>query len=257
VDFERLRQAEADQRLTTGSAKCAGKTQEETEMLLFIIIYGAALIIASAFIANQPNYLGNVGFLMLGAAFGSYPPFLIAEYYAYRDRKRMATAIFHELSNRVARCCFDFEAPWQQLRSTTTPMDISRLKKFAPIPPVIYPALAPHISIFNNDIGQTLIRFYIFLSAWEKDIQATAEEFESKKTPVNPQDVHRLSSHLRRTLKPGKDALEGMAKSGLINNPEQIEAAAIIELDKLFPAAHPLSGKPLRERIQIALDTSQ
>ncbi len=225
-------------------------------MLLFIVIYGAVLILASAFIANRPDYLGNVGFLMLGAAFGSYPPFLIAEYYANRDRKRMATALFQELSNRVARCCFDFEAPWKELRSAAIPMDISRLRKFAPIPPVIYPALAPHISIFNNDIGQTLIRFYIFLSAWEKDIETTAEEFTNKGMPVNPQDIKRLSSHLRRTLKPGKDALEGMAKSGLIKNPEQIENAAIIELDKLFPAAHPLSGTPLRERIQIALDTS-
>jgi hypothetical protein len=226
-------------------------------MLAFIIIYGATLIIASAIIANDPTYLGNVGFLVLGAAFGSYPAFLIAEYYAYRDRKRMATAIFQELSNRVARCCFDFESPWKDLQSTTIPMDVSRLKKFAPIPPVIYPALAPHIAIFDNTIGQSVIRFYIFLSAWEKDIQTTTEEFEVRKIPINPNDVRRLSRRLRNTLTSGKDALEGIAKSGLVKNPEQIEFAAIIELDKLFPKAHPSSETPLRERIQNALDDSQ
>lgn len=226
-------------------------------MRIFIICYGALLIGVSVFIANEPTYLGNVGFLVLGAAFGSYPPFLIAEYYAHRDSKRMATAIYQELANRVARCCFDFESPWIHYRSTREEMEIPRLKKFAPIPPVIFPALSPHIAMFNNDIGQALIRFYIFLTAWEKDIETTTQQFESIRQNVRPTELHRLARRLRNTLDPGKAVLEGIAKSGLVENPEQIELAAIADLDKLFPDAHPQKGKPLRKRIQIALDESE
>lgn len=227
-------------------------------MLLFIICYGIVLLVVSAFIANNPNYLGNVGFLILGALLGSYPPFLIAEYESRRDAKRIAVAIFQEVANRVARCCFDFEKPWGTLYLSPKAMEGARLRKFAPEPPIIYPALAPQIAIFKNDVGQALIRFYIFLSAWQKNIEISADEITSLKAPgahISARQVLQLARRLRNTLKPGLDILEKLGP--LVPGAEQIELDAIVELDNLFPEDHPNAGKPLRERILIELNKTK
>jgi len=137
-------------------------------------------------------------------------------------------------------------------------MDALRLRRFSPEQPIIYPALAPQISVFSNEIGQSIIRFYIFLAAWQKDADSTASEYSKSEFSFSfvPQDrVIQLSRRLKNTLTPAKDALEKLGT--LVPDAESIELDAIAELDKLFPNRHPNAGKPLRVRIMLALNDSQ
>ena len=223
-------------------------------MKSLIVGYGLVVLVAYALVAYRPDYFGNVGFLVVGTLIGIYPAFLIEEFRSTREKERMTIALFHELANRVARCCFDFENPWKAYYRQPQNMDIARLRRFAPDPPVIYPSVAAQIATFRSDAIQSLILFYAFLAAWQRDIESTADECVRHSSAVLPDHVRRLARRLRNTLKPGQDILEKL--SGRVPGAEQIELDAIAELDRLFPEKHPNAGKPLRERISIALRES-
>ena len=125
---------------------------------------------------DREDYVANFGFLIIGVLIGTYPVFLIEELRRAREKRILTESLYHELANRVARCCFDFESPWSrywtQLDSTTE----FWLRKFIPEPPVIYPAVASNISVLGAGAARTVIEFYIALAAWERDITNTADE---------------------------------------------------------------------------------
>lgn len=184
-----------------------------------IVVLGVALLAMWIGGKYELGFLLNVGFLAMGVLIGTYPIFSLEEGRRKRREEVLVLSIFHELANRVARCCFDFENPWKAYHRQPQNMVISRLQRFAPDLPVIYPAVAEKIATFRSEAVQGIILFYVFLAAWQRDIECTADECKRQSHPVPPEDVHRLARRLRQTLKPGHDILEKL--SGQVPNAEQ------------------------------------
>lgn len=225
-------------------------------MRLFLWIYGCALAFGFAGVAYRPNYFGNVGFLVLGLLAGIYPAFIIEEIRRSREVKILTKALFHELANRVGRCCFDFEDPWHRQLKSRDSMDELRLRKFLPEPPIVYPAVAKEIPSLGDDVIQTIVAFYISLAAWRRDLEnmataARASGFEK----ISGDVASFLALRLRQTLEPGRRALDALGRH--VPNASEIERNAMRDGDQLFASAHPHAGKTVRERIHIYLKATE
>jgi hypothetical protein len=131
-------------------------------------------------------------------------------------------------------------------------MTVLRLRKFAPEPPIIYPALASQIGALTDEEAQAVINFYIALGAWRREVESVADEFqEHRQRLVDPERLSLLARRLRRTLAPGKRAIATLAK--YVPAAEEVERNAMSDGDLLFPRAHPNAGKTVRERIDLIL----
>jgi hypothetical protein len=117
---------------------------------------------------------------------------------------------------------------------------------------VIYPAVAPQIALLRDDAAQAIIDFYIALAAWQRAIEAAADEARQHIRPVPHGPVRLLARRLRRTLEPGRRALEALAAD--VPNAEEIERSALKVPDSLFPDRHPNAGKTVRERATLMLN---
>lgn len=220
-------------------------------MKLFIISYGIVVAIGAVLVASDPGYFGAIGFLVIGVLIGIYPSFLIEEFRHEREQKNLTVSLFYEVANRVVGCIFDFEAPWHYLYQKPSDLEVLRVAKFAPDPPVIYSAVASQIAVLDRETAQAIIRFYMFLAAWRRDIEDTVAQYSKSRKLVPARDVARLASRLRMTLQPGQEALELLECQ--VPDAKQIELDAISRLDRLFPDMHPNAGKSVRERIAIEL----
>ena len=218
-------------------------------MPLFMVAFGVLALTIGVYAAFRPDYFGNVGFLIIGATLGVYPVFVVEEYRRRQQHRALSRAIFHELADRAARCCFDFENPWHSYLSHPQEMAVRRLQKFAPVMPVIYPAAG--IALGTLKSAQPIITFYYFLSAWKRDIEATVEDCIRRDSPVGTQDVAFLAKRLLQTLLPAMNALRVLGDT--IGDSDVIEREAISELDRLFPNSHPNAGKTIQERIEVLL----
>lgn len=222
-----------------------GRYREWWGLILFLVIafgFAIALILKS-------DSLANVGFLVVGAVI-SVVAVLIADAVKRPAQARdLARALHAELSNRVARCCFDCEQPWHAYLDSDNyhpgQMDSVRLRKFAPLPAVIYPSTANQIAMLKGDAPQALIQFYYRLAAWERDIRSIAAESENNKGGVAPEAVRLLAIRIHQTLAPGLRALDAL--SPMVEGPERIESLALAGYDE--GAEHPQRHRPLRERI--------
>jgi hypothetical protein len=214
--------------------------------LLWLII---AMIIAFAFsiamIATNA-FLINVGFLVLGALLAIFISILSEAIKRPAQARDLARALYEELADRVARCCFDFEIPWQTYLDTENPsggaMSSLRLRKFSPEPPIIFPSTASQLAILGNDAPQALIRFYYCLAAWKRDVVNFADDNESA---LSREALCFLAQRLRQTLTPGLRALQALAP--LVEEHGRIEMAAIAGYDEI--RGNSQSTITLRERI--------
>jgi hypothetical protein len=215
-----------------------------------ITAYGLGLLIAGALLARDSGFLGNIGFLLIGAVLGIYPAFIIDEVNRARRKRNLTKALFHELINRAARCCFDYEAPWQPYLRAPPKMPAFQVRKFIPEPPVIYPSVAADLALLDDDAAKAIIDFYIALAAWRRDIENLVDEAHPRGL-IDEDGMRLLGMRLRQTLEPARRALEALTR-GVANAPE-IERDALNNLDAIFPDQHPNAGVPLRERLELAM----
>ena len=216
-------------------------------------LLAVALVMASAFsvaMIAQGDFLANVGFLVLGALIAVLTVLLGDTVKRPAQARDLARALFQELADRVARCCFDCERPWNKYVDSNNcvpgNMDSFRLRKFAPIPPIIYSSTASQLALLSGDAPQALIQFYYRLAAWERDIENIAVESQDNKGGIAPDAVHLLAIRVHQTLAPGLRALQAL--SPLIEAHEQIEATAIAGYDETR-SRDPITGT-LRNRIR-------
>jgi hypothetical protein len=127
-----------------------------------------------------------------------------------------------------------------------------RLRKFAPVPPLIYTSTAGQLALLENGAPQALIKFYFRLAAWQRDVENIASDCDfNNKGAVPPQLVQFLAQRLHQTLAPGLKALGAL--SPLVEQHERIEAAAIAGYDA--PQARTTSKGGLRDRIAALTET--
>lgn len=214
-------------------------------LVLFLLI-AFAFAIAMIF---EGNFLANVGFLVIGAMIAVVAVLISDSVKRPAQARDLARALHAELSDRVARCCFDCEDPWHAYLDSNNyhpgEMDSVRLRKFSPVPPVIYPSTASQIAILKGNAPEALIQFYYRLAAWERDINSIAAESQSNKSGVAAKAVHLLAIRIHQTLAPGLRALQAL--SPLVEGPEHIENLAVAGYDE--GAEHPQRHSPLRDRI--------
>lgn len=214
-------------------------------LVLFLVIAFAFAIV----MILQGDFLANVGFLVVGAIIAVIAVLIADAVKRPAQARDLARALHAELSDRVARCCFDCEQPWHAYLNFDNyhpgQMDSVRLRKFSPVPPVIYPSTANQIAMLKGDAPQALIQFYYRLAAWERDIKSIATESENNKGGVAPEGVRLLAIRIHQTLAPGLRALEAL--SPMVERPERIERLALAGYDE--GAEHMQGHRSLRERI--------
>ena len=172
----------------------------------------------------------NAGFLIFGALLTTAVVLLSDSLRREAQARNLAHALYVELVNRVARCCFDYEAPWEKFGNTTpSSISASRTRKFAPFEPIIYASTARDIALLQGDAAQRLIQFYYQLAAWQRDVETTCEEVRLSDR-VESRDIDRLAYRLHQTLEPGLEALRALGP--MVDGWEQLDAAAIAYLDK-------------------------
>ena len=150
----------------------------------------------------------------------------------------------------MARCCFDYEAPWQSYLSIGVPGSSSfRLRKFSPEPPIVFPAVASQLAILEGGAPQALIRFYYCLAAWKRDVDNLASEIHVNGGALTSDGCQFLAKRLKQTLRPGLNALEILGRR--VEGWERIDAAAIAGYDEY--GDHASTGRTLRERLSIGV----
>jgi hypothetical protein len=158
--------------------------------------------------------------------------------------KDVARALHTELADLVARCCFDTEDPWRQCWSPDAPerayqFDVTRLRSFAPVEPVIFPAVAAELATLGEYVPLRLVQFYTSLSALRRDIGNIADGANQN---VPKHQVQQVALRFRLTLEPGLKALQA-----LVSDANDIEASAIAPYDATR-SSEPPAGT-LRDRI--------
>ena len=210
-----------------------------------------AILAYSIFMMLREDWKANTGFLVFGALLAVLATLMLASLKRPADVADLSRAIHTELADRVARCCFDYEAPWGKYdqHEDNRPMDPNRLRRFASFPPIIYPATAGQIAILDDDALQSLMKFYYRLAAWQRDVENTADACD-RGASAQTGDLWRLGRRLRETLKPGIEALKAFDK--VVRDPHKIEDDLLAAYDvfrkDLNPAHDPIPS--LRERLQ-------
>jgi hypothetical protein len=184
----------------------------------------------------------ETGFFVLGGVFTMGTALLAEEFKRNTKAQDVALALHVELSQLVARCCFDFNAPWSAYykNPTASGMNAERVRKFSPNVPVIYPAMAAEIALLGAEAARPLVEFHTRLRALQRAIDEAAQDQKY---------VGAVATRMRHALPPGLKALIALGS--------MIDGAARIE-DDAFAALGVALGKPapalgLRAAIQKVL----
>lgn len=199
-------------------------------------VTAAIFLIAIIFIVvawlTESSFLINTAFLLLG---GLLPIFatLWIDYNAQKARGTHLARVLHaELADLVARCCYDFEAPWCKVWGPgplVERFDAVRLRKFAPHRPVTFPTVAGDLAILGENAPLRLIQFQNGLNALRRDIENFAADVTDARLPISEEAIRQIALRMRLTLQPGINALEALAP--LVPNASQVEATAIQSYD--------------------------
>lgn len=211
------------------------------------VAFGFAMLM---FFMDQ-SFLANVAFLVVGVLLAVLVDMIREEAKRPMQARDLARVLYEEIANRVARCVFDFEQPWEKWieRENCQPheVDVMRLQRFIPIPPTIYPATAGQLALLGGKVPQAVIRFHVALAVYQRDMQDVAQLcLQRGVASVSPDFVHLLAGRLRRTLRPGLVALRELA--AFVEDYETIDAEAIREADSHFK--HERAHLTLRQRIE-------
>jgi hypothetical protein len=222
--------------------------QDNRELVVFGLLIAVVGVLAAVLMA-QNNWLTNVGFLVFGALISVFTT-LLSERIRQRTAARdLARALYVELTDRVARCCFDAESPWRDYlemkNRTPGQMNTIRLRKFVPVDPIIYPSSASQLGTLGNDAPQALVRFYYQLDAWRRDLENVASDSERNRSGVSFEAISSLAKRVKQTLRPGLRALQALEP--LVEDCDSIDASAIAGYDEF--GSDSKSTGTLRDRI--------
>ncbi len=220
-----------------------------------LVLLAASMVIALVFSAammwTERDFLTNVGFLVLGALLAVFVSLLSEAIKRPQQSRDLARALYEELADRVARCCFDFEDPWGDYadsRRLNDKRDAFSMLKFLPESPTIFEATADQLALLGEDAPGALIRFYYCHAAWRRDLANRASELQRTGRDATPDELVFLGERLKQTLAPGLKALQTL--SPFVGKHASIDETAIAGYDDLVSqtSKHP-TQETLRERI--------
>lgn len=165
----------------------------------------------------------------------------------------LARILYAELAHLVARCCFDFEAPWREYWQgpSLDKMQTVKLRKCVPVDPVIYRAVAGQLALLGP-AAQHLMEFHYRLSALRREIDNLASNADLNNEQIENENLQLVARRFRETLRPGSKALEALAE--LVKDTGEIEALA----RELYYESRPHEdiGKTLKARVEAILRTT-
>jgi hypothetical protein len=143
-----------------------------------------------------------------------------------RDKRNLETALYQELSDRAARCCYDYTKPWHAYRyadPSHEAMSVFRLRKFLPVHTPIYDTAGASLGLLDPRAMALLSHFHFRLSAWKRDI----ESFSSQPLcyELNEGEYRLMAKRLSETLVPALQALEALAP--FVKEHDEIEERSI------------------------------
>jgi hypothetical protein len=210
-------------------------------LLLLLLALGLVLALRAWGSADWLSALGNV---VIGAVVA-----LAATMYVEKQKRDqlvedLAIALYHELASRVARCCYDFEKPWNDLWHSPQNKSIFDAKKFVPEPTTIYNGNADKLALLGPSVPAALMPFYFRLWGLRRDIDSLCDA-AAKAPHLNYDQVQIIASRMAATLTPGLAALRALGD--LVPDHDVIDAAAWKELDR--EPNKRKDQRPLRERL--------
>jgi hypothetical protein len=208
------------------------------------LLFVAGFLLALEFL---PGYapLGN---LLLGAAIALSATYIVETWKRRQLADDLAVALYHELANRVMRCCYDFESPWS--KNWEIPgRHMSRFSagKFSPEPPTIFNANADKLALFGERVPSALMAFYFRLSVLRRDIENLREDARDH-SDLGDDAVRVIGSRFGAALGPGLNALKALAP--IVPDPAAIEADALETFD---PGPQKRAEGTLRERLSLMI----
>lgn len=215
--------------------------------LLIILLFAAAALAVAVFAIKQGGDIANMGYLIVGALIAAGSLLLNDWLNAPKQAIDLSVVLHAEISNRAARCCFDFETWRAYLEPPLKKRNSFDVAKFCPVAPVIYPATASQLAILNTQTTRHIIEFYFRLAACERDFPNVADKIERRDATKG--ELELLCSRLERTLQPALDALTSLG--GMVSDAEKMENGALDSYDR---GRNPQpTEKSLRQRIRNAL----
>jgi hypothetical protein len=206
--------------------------RDATWRMTIIAIPIAALLVVGGllFVLGRTPQAVQLGSILLGAGLALGAAFTIENWKRYRLTKDLASALYYELANRVARCWIDFDAPWAAHWHQPPRVDRFAVSKFLPEPWTIFKANADKIALFPVEVPAALMGFYFRLWVVDRDIAKAREEGAAGKSDdIGSGNVQLIASRFAATLRPGKEALEALG--GLVREHATIDANALSTLD--------------------------
>lgn len=162
----------------------------------------------------------------------------------------VAVSLYHEMADRAARCLQDYILPWRkfdQSNHATETMPVSRVAKFRPAEPVVYPGLAANFGLIKSEALSPIFQFYFRLDALRREIDGVVADFDADTNLMvhNKGRVTAIALRFRETLSPALNALESLN----VESSERID----VEVAASYPETAKL-GKPLREALRGVLE---
>jgi hypothetical protein len=175
--------------------------------------------------ANQ-----QLGGIMLGAGLTLCATFVVESWKRRQLAHDLGAALYHELANRVARCCYDFEDPWCGYLFGAARLDRFTIGKFAPEPPTIFNANADKVAMFGDRAPAAMMAFYFRLAVLKRDIENIRDD---PRDHIYDKYTRIIASRFAATLDPGLRALDALAS--MVSNTATIEADALDTFDSVLP----------------------
>jgi len=216
-----------------------------TKFIAVVLVIASLLFVAFTWF-SPTGHIQNAGFLLLGSIIAVGKTHAI-EWEKKRARVIELSRILHiELSNLVARSCYDYENSWSNIQSKS--YNVVHLQKFSPSGAVVYPAVASEIALIGAESALAIVQFHYRLDALRREMANIVKDANEKTTmaPIEKSALKLVALRFEQTLPAGLEALEKLSSGNA--DAEKIEAAAIRHYDAAGNAAN--SEFTLRERLK-------
>jgi hypothetical protein len=195
---------------------------------IVIIVAGVTAIVA--FLSERLDRLA-LGLTLLGIVAGSVVTYGLTKLLDRGRRrieaKEVSDSLYNEIADRSARCLNDYIHPlsgFEKGERQAEDMRTSRLTKFRPVDPVVYPAVAGKLGLINTEALFPIIQFYFRLDAVRREIDYIVEDFDHD-IDLAATDAARMQRVVGRFQETCGAALEALEKLN-VESAHQIDAAA-------------------------------
>ncbi len=198
---------------------------------------------------NSPWWAGSAG-VVVGTVLAAMFTFIRDALQTKAKANAVATTIYTELVDRVARCCFDYDRPFSQYAfpnpDQTTNRSRMDVTKFRPTDPVAYPSIGANLALLPTRARSHVVQFYSSLDRWRREIDDISQ---SKKDLYAGTDLVRLQRRLGETLPYAERAIWSL--SNAVKDAEAIDKGAFdgIYLTAVDERKRRLTESNLRETL--------